>query len=145
MRRLVLAGALVAVLGAAPATAAADPAAEPAPPPAPADLLAGAPELLLGPVDQLAPVTLLAPETYRMPDGEQPSPYVLTQGVPPGLFAMIDGWKGVHALMHGALGRMPGEDLGGALPGTAPPPGTALPPGLEEFLPGPDAPSPPAG
>lgn len=138
MRRIVAAVVAVLALGAAPAHAAADPATEPAPPPAPpapADVLAVAPEVLLGPVDQLAPVTLLAPETYRMPNGEQPSPYVLTQGTPPGLLPLIDGWKGVHALVHGALGRMPGAELGGALPGTAPPPGTALPPGLEQFLP----------
>jgi len=132
------AGFVIAALAVAPGFATADPSVEPPPPPpVPQDLLAGAPELFLGPLDQLAPVTLLAPETYRMPDGEQPSPYVLAQGAPPGLFPLIDGWKGVHALMHGALGRMPGSELGGALPGTAPPPGTALPPGLEEFLPEP--------
>ena len=140
MHRIVAAGAAVLALGATPGTAAADPATEPAPP-VPPDVLAVAPELLLGPVDQLAPVALLAPGTYRMPNGEQPSPYVLTQGAPPGLFPLIDGWKGVHALVHGALGRMPGAELGGALPGTAPPPGTALPPGLEEFLPE-DTPAP---
>ncbi|HOB48391.1 MAG TPA: hypothetical protein PKK01_03635 [Mycobacterium sp.] len=131
-------------LFASSSTAVADPAVEPPPaPPLPLplppaqDLLAGPADALLGPVDQLAPVTLLAPETYRMPDGQQPSPYVLTQGAPPGLFPLIDEWKGVHALLHGAMGRMPEAELGGALPGTAPPPGTALPPGLEEFLPEP--------
>ena len=140
MHRIVAAVVAVLALGATPGPAAAEPAPPPVPPAppaptAPTDVLAVAPELLLGPVDQLAPVALLAPETYRMPNGEQPSPYVLTQGTPPGLFPLIDGWKGVHALVHGALGRMPGAELGGALPGTAPPPGTALPPGLEEFLP----------
>ncbi len=144
MRRIGLTG-LLAVFAAAltlSAGAAADPATEPVPPP-PVD-----PGLLLGPLDQLAPVTLLDPETYRMPDGQQPSPYVLTQGVAPGPFAYINGLKGVHAMLHGAMGRMPGDELGTALPGTAPPPGTALPPGLEEFLPepvaAPTAP-PPAG
>lgn len=148
MRRIVFAALLTAVLSAPgwSPTAAADPAAEPAPPPpAPPPAAAGDPALWLGPLDQLAPVTLLTPETYRMPDGAQPSPYVLTQGVPPGPFAYINGLKGVHAMLHGAMGRMPGEELGTALPGTAPPPGTALPPGLEEFLPEPVAPPSPAG
>lgn len=128
MHRIVAAAVAVLHWGPRPGPAAAEPALPPVPPappapPAPTDVLAVAPELLLGPVDQLAPVALLAPETYRMPNGEQPSPYVLTQGAPPGLFPLIDGWKGVHALVHGALGRMPGAELGGALPGTAPPAG----------------------
>lgn len=130
MRRIAATGLLAVAVLSAP-VAVADPAAEPVPPVPPPVLQLGP----LGPLAQPAPVTLLSPETYRMPDGEQPSPYVLTQGAAPGPFAFINGLKGVHALLHGAMGRMPGDELGAALPGTAPPPGTALPPGLEEFLP----------
>lgn len=128
------------------AVAAADPAPAPPPPPPPAEQALLNPAGLLGPVDGMVPVALLDPKTYRMPDpGQQPSPYVLTQGAPPGPFAFVEALKGTHAMVHGALGRMPGEDLGTALPGTAPPPGTALPPGLEEFLvvPGDAPPAPP--
>ncbi len=145
MRRILLAGLVAAALAAAPGpsgTAAADPAVDPVPPapaPVPQPPAVGDPGLWLGPLDQLAPVTLLNPETYRMPDGQQPSPYVLAQGVPPGPFAYINELKGLHAMLHGAMGRMPGDELGTALPGTAPPPGTALPPGLEDFLPDPAA------
>lgn len=142
--RGLLAALAVAAGAVAPATALADPT--PAPPP-PAPVPAGAlpqPGLadLLAPGDPLVPATLLIPQHYRMPSGEQPSPYPLTEGAPPGPFATVDAWKGVHALIHGALGRMPGADLGQALPGTAPPPGTALPPGLELYLP---VPGPPPG
>lgn len=87
--------------------------------------------------DPLASIAMLTPKNYRMPTGELPSPYVLATGVPPGPFARVDGWKGVHAMIHAGLGRMPGVELGQALPGTAPPPGTALPPGLVQFLPDP--------
>jgi hypothetical protein len=69
-----------------------------------------------------------------MPTGEESSPYVLADQ-PTGPFARIDAFQGAHALLHAALGRMPGDQLGQALPGTAPPPGTALPPALIEFLP----------
>jgi hypothetical protein len=47
------------------------------------------------------------------------------------------GWKGLHAIGHAALGRMPRVELGQPLPGTAPPPGTAIPLGLVQFLPDP--------
>lgn len=46
-------------------------------------------------------------------------------------------------LKGGLLGRVPKEQLGEPLPGTAPPPGTNLPPGLEEYLPDPAAGAPP--
>lgn len=128
------AAVLVAAAVWLPAPALAQPA--PAPPPPPPPALTGVdPTLLLGPLDQLTPITLLAPDSYRVPDGSQPSPYPLLQGAPPGPFAFIDELKGVNAMLHGALGRMPGAELGTALPGTAPPPGTNLPPGLAEFLP----------
>jgi hypothetical protein len=93
--------------------------------PAPADSAAA---------DPLAPAALLLPQNFGMPTGEQPSPYVLADQ-PVGPFARIDAFQGAHALLHAALGRMPGDQLGQALPGTAPPPGTALPPGLVQFLP----------
>jgi hypothetical protein len=44
-------------------------------------------------------------------------------------------------LKGGLLGQMPQEQLGEALPGTAPPPGTNIPPGLVQFQP--DPPPPP--
>ena len=87
--------------------------------------------------DPLASIAMLTPKNYRMPTGELPSPYVLATGVPPGPFARVDGWKGVHAMIHAGLGRMPGAELGQPLPGTAPPPGTAIPLGLVQFLPDP--------
>ena len=111
-----------------------------------ADLLsagAGAPAEVLNqgvglsappPVDPLAAAGLLYPQYYRMPSGEMASPYVLQTDVPAGPFARVDAFKGVHALIHGGLGRMPGGELGQPLEGTAPVPGTNLPPGLEQFF-----------
>ena len=75
-----------------------------------------------------------------MPSGEVDSPYVLQTGVPAGPFARVDAFKGVHALLHGSMGRMPGAELGQPLPGTDPPPGTAIPAGIEQFLPDPALP-----
>ena len=46
-------------------------------------------------------------------------------------------------LKGGLLGQVPQEQLGEALPGTAPPPGTNIPPGLGQFLP--DSAAPPDG
>ena len=86
------------------------------------------------PVDPLAAAGLLYPQYYRMPSGEEASPYVLQTDVPAGPFARVDAFKGVHALIHGGLGRMPGGELGQPLAGTAPVPGTNLPPGLEQFF-----------
>jgi len=110
-----------------------------------ADVLAQAsPDVILKPStstegapDPLASVGTLFPKNYRMPTGELPSPYQLATDVEQGPFARVNGWKGLHAMLHGALGRMPGAELGQPLPGTAPPPGTAIPPGLVEFLPDP--------
>lgn len=90
------------------------------------------------PVDPLAATGLLYPQYYRMPSGENASPYVLQTDVPAGPFARVDAFKGVHALIHGGLGRMPGGELGQPLAGIAPPPGTNLPPGLEQFYVVPD-------
>ena len=109
------------------------------------DVLAQAsPDVLLKPStvtegapDPLASVGMLFPKNYRMPTGELPSPYQLATDVEQGPFARVNGWKGLHAMLHGALGRMPGAELGQPLPGTAPPPGTAIPLGLVEFLPDP--------
>lgn len=101
--------------------------------------------------DPLAPAATLFPQYYRMPTPDMDSPYLLTENAPAGPFARVDAFKGVHALLQGALGRMPADQLGDALPGTAPAPGVALPAGPEQFLPPPPdvvppvAPVPPAG
>lgn len=95
--------------------------------------------------DSLVPATSLMPQYYRMPTPDMTSPYTLTQDAPAGPFARVDAFKGVHALIHGALGRMPADQLGDPLPGTAPPPGFVIPPGPEQFLPDPEAPAPPVG
>ena len=81
----------------------------------------------------LASVSLLMPQNFGMPTGDQPSPYALGENAPSG-FARVDAYQGVHALLHGALGRMPGSELGQPLAGTAPPPGTAVPPGLVQYF-----------
>lgn len=94
-------------------------------------------------VDPLNAAQLLFPQNYRMPTPDMESPYLLTQGAPPGPFARVDGMKGVHALLQGALGRMPADQLGDPLPGTAPPPGTNIPAGPEQFLPDPAVALPP--
>ena len=87
----------------------------------------------------------LVPHNYRVPPPDQESPYPLAQGTP-GPFARVDGLKGMHAMVHGALGRMPHAQLSEPLPGTAPPPGTALPPGPMDNLPDPALlPPPPPG
>lgn len=83
--------------------------------------------------DPLALAQALMPQNYRMPTPDQNSPYALAPNTAPSPFARIDAWKGVHALLHGGLGRMPGDELGQPLPGTAPPPDSNIPPGLEQF------------
>ena len=93
--------------------------------------------------DPLASVGSLMPQVFGMPTGDQPSPYALSPNVASG-FARIDAYQGVHALLHSGLGRMPGDQLGQPLPGTAPPPGTAVPPGLAQFYPDPAAAIPPS-
>ncbi len=98
------------------------------------------------------PMTLaqsLMPQNFRMPTADQVSPYALAPNTNPSPFARIDAFKGVHALAHSNLGRMPGDQLGQPLPGTAPPPGSNIPAGLEQFytapipVPAPEA-APPA-
>lgn len=81
----------------------------------------------------LAAAGLLMPQNFGMPTGEEPSPYALGENAPSG-FARVDAFQGVHALLHGSLGRMPDDQLGQPLPGTAPPPGTAVPPGLVQYF-----------
>lgn len=85
--------------------------------------------------DMLESVSPLMPQNFGMPGDELTNPYALAQGVAPGPFARIDAFQGVRALLHGALGRMPREELGLPLAGTAPPPDTIIPPGLVQFLP----------
>ncbi len=96
-------------------------------------------------VNPLADISSLMAHNYRMPTGDEPSPYVLQSNVPPGPFARVDAFKGLHAMLHGSLGRMPGSELGQPLPGTAPPPGTNIPAGIEHYLAPPDDAAPPVG
>lgn len=104
--------------------------------PAPSDPTIIIPAPVTPPVDPLAPVALLMPQNFGMPTGEEPSPYALGENTP-SPFARVDAFQGAHALLHSVFGRLPGDQLGQALPGTAPPPGTALPPGLAQFQPEP--------
>ena len=104
------------------------------PPPAPGTAAAANP---------LVGLDLLMPTSYGMPTGDAASPYVLGEGNN-GPFARVNAFKGVHALGHAGLGRMPREMLGQSLPGTAPPPGTAVPAGLEQFYADPAELLPPA-
>ena len=85
--------------------------------------------------DLLESVSVLMPQNFGMPGDELTNPYALAQGVAPGPFARVDAFQGVRALLHGALGRMPREELGLPLAGTAPPPDAVIPPGLVQFLP----------
>ncbi len=95
----------------------------------------------IGPgADPLTLAQLLMPQNYRAPDPDQNSPYPLAPNVAPSPFARIDAWKGMYALTHGGLGRMPGDQLGQPLPGISPPADSNPPPGLEQFYPGPGAP-----
>lgn len=93
------------------------------------------------PVDPLAGIGSLLAENFRMPSGQEISPYVLQTNVPPGPFARVNAFKGAHALGHAGLGRVPRSELGQPLPGTAPAPGTSLPPGLEQYYVPPSAPA----
>ncbi|CAN1557363.1 hypothetical protein MCEMIE22_02485 [Mycobacteriaceae bacterium] len=93
--------------------------------------------------DMLESVSLLMPQNFGMPSDELANPYALAQGVAPGPFARVDAFQGVRALLHGALGRMPREELGLPLAGTAPPPDAVIPPGLVQFLPPPEEIPPP--
>lgn len=86
----------------------------------------------------------LQPQNFRMPTADQVSPYALAPNDNPSQFARLDAFRGVHALAHSNLGRLPGDQLGQPLPGTAPPPGTNLPAGLEQFYAAPEeVPMPP--
>jgi len=94
-------------------------------------------------VNPLTGLDMLMPTSYGMPTGDAASPYVLGEANN-GPFARVNAFKGVHALGHAGLGRMPREMLGQPLPGTAPPPGTAVPAGLEQFYADPAELLPPA-
>jgi hypothetical protein len=85
--------------------------------------------------DALVTSQQLLPQNYQMPEPDAQSPYALAPAVS-GPFSRIDALQGLHALLYAAMGRMPAEQLGAPLPGTAPPPGTALPPGPEQYPPG---------
>jgi hypothetical protein len=94
-------------------------------------------------VNPLTGLDMLMPTSYGMPTGDSASPYVLGEANN-GPFARVNAFKGVHALGHAGLGRMPREMLGQPLPGTAPPPGAAVPAGLEQFYADPAELLPPA-
>jgi len=94
-------------------------------------------------VNPLTGLDMLMPTSYGMPTGDAASPYVLGEANN-GPFARVNAFKGVHALGHAGLGRMPREMLGQPLPGTAPPAGTAVPAGLEQFYTDPAELLPPA-
>ncbi|MFN8226078.1 MAG: hypothetical protein U0R18_05060 [Mycobacterium sp.] len=81
----------------------------------------------------LNPLNYRVPTPERVPD--QVSPYQLAPATDPGPFARVEAMKGQHAILHGALGRMPIGDLSQPLPGTAPPVGTVLPAGPVQNLP----------
>ncbi|EHB44342.1 hypothetical protein MycrhDRAFT_6808 [Mycolicibacterium rhodesiae JS60] len=108
----------------------------------PVPALAGTAPAALPNADILAGTELLIAPSYGMPTADQTSPYQLGPGAN-GPFARVNQFKGVHAMLHGALGRMPADQLGQPLPGTAPPPDTNIPAGPEQFLPDPAAPPPP--
>jgi hypothetical protein len=122
------------------------------------DLLAGSPQPAAVGLGALPPGTdstgpgtdpwslaqWLNPRNFRMPTSDQASPYALSPNDNPSLFDRVNAFKGVHALAHSNLGRMPGSELGQALPGTAPPPGTNIPAGLEQYYVDPAAALPPA-
>ncbi len=93
--------------------------------------------------DPLSMSQLLDPRNFRMPTSDQASPYALAPNDNPSPFDRVNAFKGVHALTHSNLGRMPGDQLGQPLPGTAPPPGTNIPAGLEQFYVDPAAAPPP--
>lgn len=92
------------------------------------------------PVNPLTSIGGLIGENFRMPSGDEVSPYVLQTNVEQGPFARVNAFKGAHALAHAGLGRMPGSQLGEPLPGVAPPPGTNIPAGLEQHYVPPAAP-----
>ncbi len=78
--------------------------------------------------DLLSAGQFLNPTQYRVPGDGAANQYQLQPGAP-GPFARVDGLKGTHAMLHGALGRMPAPQLSEPLPGTAPPAGTNIPVG----------------
>jgi hypothetical protein len=94
------------------------------------------------PVNPLAGYELASPNNFRMPSDDVLSPYALESGVPPGSFARLSAFNGVQSILRGTMGRMPGAELGAALPGTAPPPDIRIPPGLEQFYIDPNLPPP---
>lgn len=101
--------------------------------PAPGDPSAPAPN-----TDLLSAGQFLNPTQYRVPGDDAENQYQLQPGTP-GPFARVDGLKGLHAMLHGAMGRMPAPQLSEPLPGTAPPPGTNIPVGPVGNLDDPEA------
>ena len=83
--------------------------------------------------DPISLALTMNPRNFRMPTDDQVSPYALAPNDNPSLFDRVNAFKGVHAIVHSNLGRMPGDQLGQPLPGTAAPSGSNLPAGLEQF------------
>ena len=90
--------------------------------------------------DPISFAMTMDPRNFRMPTADQASPYSLAPNTNPSPFDRVNAFKGVHAIVHSNLGRMPGDELGQPLPGTAPPPGTNIPAGLEQYFVPPDVP-----
>jgi hypothetical protein len=95
--------------------------------------------------DPISLALTMNPRNFRMPTADQDSPYALAPNDNPSLFDRVNAFKGVHALTHSNLGRMPGDQLGQPLPGTAPAPGSNMPAGLEQYYVPPEAPAPAPG
>ena len=109
-------------------------------PSAPGGVAAAPPNFdVLNAAQFLNPLNYRVPTPERVPD--QVSPYVLAPATDPGPFARVEALKGQHAMLQGALGRMPIGELSTPLDGTAPPPGSVIPAGPEQNLPDPVLPN----
>ena len=62
--------------------------------------------------DPISMALTMNPRNFRMPNADQDSPYALAPNDNPSLFDRVNAFKGVHALTHSNLGRMPGDQLG---------------------------------
>jgi len=94
---------------------------------------------------QLNPSQYLFGPNYKLDQQGQQSMYSAGPTDPnaPPPSGRIDAFQRAHGLWHMGLGKLPEDQLGQPLPGTAPPPGMNLPPGLVDDLPAPPEPVPP--
>ncbi|RDH79125.1 hypothetical protein DVS77_06620 [Mycolicibacterium moriokaense] len=86
-------------------------------------------------------IQALRPTNFGLAGQGQQSIYSYTPAAPdapPGGF--LDNAKGAHGLWNYQMGKLDPSQLGGPLPGTAPPPGTNIPLGVADFLPDPAVP-----